>query len=66
MAEEFGRSVMAESNSKEVEVEDESFTALKAVVEFSYIGKLELSGRPLWPSSRRRTCSRLLRWNEQQ
>jgi hypothetical protein len=41
---EFGRSGMTESKSKEVEVEDVSFAALKAIVEYAYTGKLELSG----------------------
>ena len=41
---EFGRSGMAESQSKEVEVEDVSFVALKTIVDFTYTGKLELSG----------------------
>jgi hypothetical protein len=41
---EFGRSGMAESQSKEVEVEDVSFVALKAIVNFTYTGNLELSG----------------------
>jgi len=41
---EFGRSGMAESKSKEVEVADVSFVALKPIVEYAYTGKLELSG----------------------
>ena len=41
---EFGRSGMAESKSKEVEVEDVTFDALKAIVEYAYTGKVELAG----------------------
>jgi hypothetical protein len=41
---EFGRSGMAESKSKEVEVGDVSFAALKAIVDFTYTGNVELSG----------------------
>ena len=41
---EFGRNGMAESKSKEVQLEDVSFVALKAIVDFCYTGKLKLSG----------------------
>ena len=41
---EFGRSGMAESKSKEVELEDVSFAALNAIVEFAYTGNIELAG----------------------
>jgi hypothetical protein len=41
---EFGWSGTAESQSKEVKVEDVSFVALKSIVDFAYTGKLELSG----------------------
>ena len=41
---EFGRNGMAESKSKEVELEDVSFAALKAIVDFAYTGEIVLSG----------------------
>ena len=53
---EFGRSGMAESKSKEVGVEDVSFDALKAIVEYAYEGQVELGGE--FFSSRRRPRSR--------
>jgi hypothetical protein len=40
----FGRSGMAESKSKEVEIVGVGFAALKLIVEFGYTGKVELSG----------------------